>query len=811
MFGALTALLVLVCVAIIDYREALHARDKRIEAWLHTHGQRLEETLHGRLHLAWGLDAFVRTNPEFTEEDFNRFAGALDRRFIGIRSMQLAPNGVVAYLTRPELNAQVRGHDLLGDPVHRSAVMRAVKSREYVVTGPFSPRQGGVVIAGSMPVYLPAVAPEREQFWGLAIILLDVEPLLRSAGLLDGDFEFELALRGKDGLGEAGEVFFGEAALFDGTPQSVKVMLPSGSWVLGAKAKAMWPGHWSGRTQLWLIGIALAIAAGLIIAGLLRWPQRLSEEVRKATRALAASRQQYRQLTQIAPSGIYHSDAEANIIYANERFRDILGADVQNITAADWDAMIHPDDCDAVVKEWEEAVKSGISRCEYRFVHRDGSVVWVLDQAMKVDEDEQGNTAAFIGTLTDITELKNAQTELEEARRLADAANDAKSEFLASISHEIRTPLNGILGMVRVMQKTAPNDEARSRLAIVETSADTLLELLNEVLDFSQIEAGHIDIAAAPFRMDSLVRQLTELWRPQALEKGVQLIATLDGCPDSALLADEKRIRQVLSNLISNAIKFTQEGTVEIGVVECAETHDPELIEIAVRDTGVGISPADQRMIFDKFTQADSSASRRHDGTGLGLAICKQLTELMGGRISVESAPGDGATFTVVLPCPRSMEQPEPRPATEAVEDRCSKDRTFRLLLAEDNAINQHVITAMFDRTCYVVDIVSNGREAVEQVQERHYDAVLMDIRMPELDGVGATRAIRSRGGRFASMPIIALTANSAAKEHNSYLAAGMTDCLTKPIDLRELMEKVALHTSGQPENGVRKDAAASA
>ena len=526
-----SAVLVLVCFAVVDYRAAGEAQEKRIETWLQSQGQELENVLRSRLNLVWVLGAFVQMNPRFTEQDFNRFAKALEKRWDGIRSLQLAPNGIITYLTKPQFNEPARGLDLLGDPSLRPSVMRAIKNREYIIAGPFKLKQGGVAIVGRMPVYLAQAARAGERFWGFATILLDVDALFASSGLDVDPEEFDFAVRGKDGLGEKGDIFYGNASVFSGPHLKVKVNLPTGNWILGARAKSAWPGVWPGRTRLWMIGLALAGAAGLIISGLLWWPQRLSAEVSKATRALAASRQQYRQLAHIAPTGIYHADADGNIIYANERFREIIGTQSQNISADCWNNTIHPDDLEYANDEWDAAVVTGVSRCEYGFLHEDGTVVWVLDLAMKVDEDEAGHTSAFIGTLTDITQLKNTEMALESARREADAASDAKSEFLASISHEIRTPLNGILGMVRVLQRTAPNDEVRSRLGIVEASADTLVELLSEVLDFSQIQAGRIEITSVPFRLDELVNELTTLWQPRAREKGLRIVSDLRRCP----------------------------------------------------------------------------------------------------------------------------------------------------------------------------------------------------------------------------------------------------------------------------------------
>lgn len=791
--GALAALSMLLCVGLVDMREAFEARDKRIHDWLDTRAGELENAINSRLHLVWGLGAFVQANPDFTEDEFLRFAGALETRWGGIRSLQLAPNGVVTYLTQPEQNAKARGHDLLADGDRRPAVVRAIENREYIIAGPFSLIQGGEAIVGRMPVYVTGPTASAERFWGFATILLNVEKLFESAGLVDEALEYEIALRGRDGLGEGGAVFFGDAVLFEDAALQTKVALPHGSWILAARAKSLFPGYWHGRYQLWMIGIALSLAAGLLAFGLLQWPLRLRQAVLQATKALKASRQQYRQLAQIAPVGIYHADAAGNVMFANEQFRKITDIWSDEISFGDWNDRLHPDDAEYANAEWDEAVTSGVSHCEYRYFQCDGTVVWVLDQAMKVEEDEAGNAKAFIGTLTDITAQMNAQLELENARETADSANQAKSDFLASISHEIRTPLNGILGMVRVMLRTAPNDEAKSRLTILEHSADTLLELLNEVLDYSQIESGQLEVTQGPIHLHRLVHDLAALWQTQIEEKGLRLVLDLVGCPADVRLGDEKRIRQVLSNLISNAAKFTERGTIKVAARQLGGPSDKFLF--SVTDSGIGISPADQRVIFDKFTQADGSASRRYEGTGLGLAISRELAELMGGSISVASAVGEGSTFELVLPCPASNAVIEPAVPLSSSNPAQGSGAVLRILVAEDNLINQQVISAMLDNPLYSVDMVSNGKQAVEQVSRETYDIVLMDIRMPELDGTVAAQQIRAMQGPVADIPIIALTANAAAGDRNTYLAHGMNDCVTKPIKLEELVDTIHRHT----------------
>jgi len=797
MFGVLTGLFVLFLAGAADYREAFDARETRIKTWLDSASRTLEETINARLHLVWGLDAFVKTNPEFTETQFLEFAGALELHWDGIRSLQLAPNGVVTYLTQPQSNEKARGLDLLKHPIGLAEIRRAIEQREYVIAGPFRLIQGSTAIVGRMPIFLPDPGSINGRFWGFASILLDVDALLHSAGIPGDHSEFELALRGRDGLGDLGDVFYGAPTIFDQPALRAHVALPTGSWVLAAKPTDFWPGYWDGRSRHWLGGTALAIAVGLLVFGLLRRPHQLKLAVRCATRALDASRQEYRTLAQVAPAGIYQCDADGNLTFTNEKFREITGLKMAEISGDNWDDSIHPDDLSHSSAEWFEAVKTGVSRCEYRYVHDDGTVIWVLDRATRTGVDDNGYATGFIGALADITDLKNAQVLLESARQSADAANRAKSEFLALISHEIRTPLNGIMGMVRVMLKGTPDQETRGRLALVEHSAEILLELLNDALDFSRIETKQLDILEEPFEMDEIIQDVAELWRPKAEEKGLRFVVDLEGCPSETRMGDAKRIRQVISNLISNAVKFTESGTVEIRAGEYAEPQARTHIQFVVSDTGPGISVDDQRLIFDKFTQADGSTSRRYDGSGLGLAICKQLVELMGGCIDVQSTPGQGATFSTVLPCPVAVAQRPIDTVSAEPEALHRLSTSLRILVAEDNPINQQVITAILDQPGIDLDIAENGLEAVEQVRTGRYDLVLMDVRMPELDGIGATQRIRALGGAAADVPIIAVTANTLDDDKAAYIAAGMNGCVTKPIIVSELLSLIAEYTGG--------------
>jgi signal transduction histidine kinase len=379
-----------------------------------------------------------------------------------------------------------------------------------------------------------------------------------------------------------------------------------------------------------------------------------------------------------------------------------------------------------------------------------------------------------------IYSLRRLARSLAQARDRAEAGDRAKSEFIANMSHEIRTPLNGVLGMAQVMETHELSAAQRDRLRVMRESGAALLTLLNELLDFAKIEAGRLEIEAGAFDLEPLVRQVTATFEGMAGAKGLELTAAVSAEARGAWVGDALRIRQVLSNLVSNAVKFTDRGGVTLSA-----TTDEQGLRFRVVDTGIGLTEAQIPGLFDKFIQADASTTRRYGGTGLGLSIVRALVELMGGAVSVDSRPGEGAAFTVRLPLARASEAPAaaPEPIVAAPE------RRLRVLAAEDNPTNQLVLAALLEPIAAELTLVGNGRDAVEAFAAGGFDVILMDVQMPELNGVDATRAIRvleAQGGA-ARTPVIALTANVMGHQLELYRAAGMDGHIAKPVQIAEL------------------------
>ncbi len=379
-----------------------------------------------------------------------------------------------------------------------------------------------------------------------------------------------------------------------------------------------------------------------------------------------------------------------------------------------------------------------------------------------------------------------------QTTRKAQEAAQSKGNFLAMMSHEIRTPLNGILGMTAVLLARELDSAERDCVEIIRSSGEALLSIVDDVLDFSKIEAGRLDLECAPFEVAAAVHQAIQIVHGAAARKGIRIGAEFDPALPSMVRGDICRLRQILLNLLSNAIKFTENGDIQLKVELASFSQSEYELRFCVADEGIGITEEQQARLFQPFSQAEPSTKRKFGGTGLGLAICKRLVEIMGGTIDVTSQPGQGSsfsftirTFAAVHPVPM-VPSPCPSPAVhhQPVID-------ARVLLVEDNAVNQKVALHMLKNLGLQPDIACNGEEALQRIAARDYDLVLMDCIMPEMDGFEATRRIRAAGDHGAQVPIIAMTANAFVEDRKACLSAGMTDYLSKPVRQAELSRKL--------------------
>ncbi len=472
---------------------------------------------------------------------------------------------------------------------------------------------------------------------------------------------------------------------------------------------------------------------------------------------------------------------------------------------------VHPDDRSRVAK----AARSLLDGQQQRAVsqHRVRTIdswIWVESHGMVAEHDAKGRPLRLMGTVADISERKRVEAEVEHARELAEQASRAKSEFLANMSHEVRTPLNALMGLTRLLMDSPLNDEQKNWLELMDSSAHALLAMLNDVLDLSRIEAGKMSIESVAFDLHEVLHEVGTLYAQQAQAKPLNFELVLAPGLPRQMQGDPGRLRQVLGNLLSNALKFTPRGgsiRVHAQPVIASGSAQRQL-RLQVEDSGVGISPKQQATIFDAFTQADASTARRYGGSGLGLAICSRLVKLMGGHIALQSELGQGSRFTVTLPM-GDVAAAESAPLSaplELNEVAQARDRFagLKVLVAEDHPVNELLMNQLLQRLHCQVRNARDGEQAVAQWSAGDVDLVLMDVQMPGVNGLQATRRIRELEieRQLPHTPIVAVTANAMNGDREACLAAGMDGYVPKPLSpqaLMRAMDEALLHAAGQP------------
>lgn len=511
-------------------------------------------------------------------------------------------------------------------------------------------------------------------------------------------------------------------------------------------------------------------------------------------RKLAEKEESFRALIEYSSVGITLSDHNRRVFYASPALRIILGYEPQELLGDFNPGLIHPGDLPAVQSRIKSLLATtGLTqRSRVRMKHKNGEYRWI--EIISRNLFDNPAVGAIVTNMRDITDSTNAEIATAEARQRAESANQAKSDFLAMISHEIRTPMNGITGMCQLLLETNLNKDQQDYSETIAQSAQSLLALINDVLDFSRIEAGKLNIERAPIDLSVVLSEVVQLMRIRAEEKGLKIKTTYPADAPRAFYGDALRIRQILFNLTGNAVKFTETGEINLDAEIEFSAASRYTISISVRDTGIGIDPEKLETVFHKFTQADLSTTRRYGGTGLGLSISRSLAELMGGTIVAQSVPGQGSLFRLQIQLDAAPENALQRreSSSNALQP---LSESLDILLVEDNKVNQKLALRLLDRLGCKAKVASNGLEALTMLDRYNFDLILMDCQMPEMDGYEATRRIREREHGTKHIPIVAITANAMESDLERCLTSGMDSYLTKPIDFPKLRD--ALETWG--------------
>ena len=521
-----------------------------------------------------------------------------------------------------------------------------------------------------------------------------------------------------------------------------------------------------------------------------------NEELRRAQADLEASRADYFDLYDLAPVGYITVSEKGTILRTNLRASVLFGVNRGLLLRRRFSQLVAPEGHDDYYRARMQFTGAGERQvCELKMRRGDRSEFFArLEMSLA---GEQGKQVCRI-VVVDITErqrleqaLRAANAQLALEKKTAEDATRTKSLFLSAMSHEIRTPLNGVIGMTGLLLDTKLSEEQLDYARIVADSAAALVGLVSNILDFSKIEAGKLELDESPFNLAEMIEDVLALMSFKAREKSLELTCRYAAGAASRFLGDGLRMRQILMNLLSNAIKFTQAGHVLVEVEAAAPIGGKSAVRLAVHDTGIGISPASQGMLFAGYQQADATIAGRFGGTGLGLAITRQIVKAMGGEIGVTSREGEGSTFYCMLPLkvdPAKVNERRPKaqlPVRRLAETTLSA--TGKVLVADDNSVNRRLACALLLRLGCQVETADNGAEAVEKVRIGAYQMVLMDCAMPEMDGFEATSAIRKLEGKCAGVPIVALTAMATTLDRDRCLEVGMNDFLTKPLRREEL------------------------
>ncbi|MEI8006727.1 MAG: ATP-binding protein [Bacteroidota bacterium] len=517
---------------------------------------------------------------------------------------------------------------------------------------------------------------------------------------------------------------------------------------------------------------------------------RTSADLKKVSDNLKIRAEELSTILTTIPAYVYFKDVNLNYILVNQSYAELTGLPVDKITGRSLLEIFPLYKSTGYLETEQKVISSGKENYNIEEeIEFNGQTRWVNTNLAPI-RNPAGHIIGLIGISWDITERKHYESELKRAKELAEAGTMAKNEFIASISHEFRTPMNGILGLSEILKNTPLDESQADLLKGIVSSAENLLVLVNDLLDFSAIEAGKLELDFHPFILDRVLEDVFQMLNMKAREKFLDFSVLISEDVPKHLIGDSQRLRQIIINLAGNAVKFTEKGGIEIHIHLLKSTVDRALLRFEVIDTGIGIPQEAKESLFKVFSRVKQNQSKLIVGSGLGLSICKKLTDLLSGEIGVESEKGKGSTFWFTLPFDLTGIKIQQKEKTEESEFKLYTGK--RVLVAEDNLINQKIVSFQLKRIGFEVDLVDNGQLALEKYNENYYDIVILDIQMPVMDGYEVAKAIRRKEAITRNhIPVIALTANAMKGDKELYLAAGMDGYVSKPFTPETLLSAI--------------------
>jgi PAS domain S-box-containing protein len=807
----------------------------------------MRESLSSRIYLniykISAVSSLVAMNPDLTQEDFAR---AIEVQFRGdhdLRNIAVARGTVISYVYPIEGNQAIIGMDYSKVPDQFEAVSRAINLNEIVLAGPVALVQGGEGIIARTPIRIVNQATGEEEYWGISSSVMNIESLFEGGNMNSERDGLRIAIRGKDALGSAGEVFFGDASVFDSNPLLQTIELPHGSWKLAAVPVGGWEANTVFFTpMLWayyFISLAVLMFTAIIL--------RLTATRRQAQDALIAAEDLLKKtaydLTESIPVGTYTmvqppEGGLAMFKFMSRRFLELAGLtrELAEDPLKVFDA-IHPEDYDEWIAKNVQAFTEKKPFFGETRVILNGELRWV--QAESTPRSLPDGTTVWEGVLIDITEQKQLEEQLISEKEKAEAATLAKSQFLANMSHEIRTPLNGLIGFTDLLKNTPLTPEQQQYVNNANVSGHTLLGIISDILDFSKIEAGMLELEVHKTDLFTLMEDSIDVVRFIAEQKGLELLLNISEDAPRYAHVDPVRLKQVLANLLSNAVKFTESGEVELKLVTDYLDGNMARLSFSVRDTGIGISESQYEKLFSAFSQADTSTTRKFGGTGLGLSISEMIANKMGSKIRFTSKPGEGATFNfdIVVPIEEGEQAglarlgaAEQSPISEAGFSKQStadsggqnlsgnqKGQVIEQFVANGASVdvgqNPHLPVQDLSGRCLLIDDNASSRAIQERmlrllglecasysaaqdvlslkIAPGDFDVIIIDYTMPGMDGLETIRRLGELHGLTPEKQHFILLHSSveSASLFRQCETLGITSFLSKPVRKRALLD----------------------